>query len=340
LEGVFIGMSGERIAIGLDLGGTYIKAGLITETGQTIGRWKEKTHADQGPEAVLDSLVNVARMILESDEMKDYCRSNKVRAEGIGIGSPGVINPYEGKVVIATHNLPGWSGTDIRSRFEREFDLKTSVNNDANAYMWGEYHFGVGKDRKIHTMVGLTLGTGLGGGVISDGRLLMGAHGAATELGHIIVSDRDDAPPCSTGIRGTFESFACAPPVVRYAEERKSDYPDSLIFEKAKQKGKVTARLVHEAALEGDTLAQQTIERTAYYLGLGLASLINCYDPDVIVVGGGVGNMGETLLEPTRQVVREYVYFSNVIKVDIVQAKLGGDDGYKGAAALALFPCV
>jgi glucokinase len=325
----------ERIAIGIDLGGTFIKAGLINESGQTLGSWKEPTNARKGAKVVMEGLLGITRRILDSEPFQQSKAKNAVLA-GIGIGSPGAIDFRTGTVRRATGNLPGWTGTPIGPIFEKEFRVRTWVDNDANAYTLGEYLFGAGRSRKPQVMIGLTLGTGVGGGVIIDGQVQHGAHGFAGELGHIALSDRQDAPPCSTGIRGCLESYACGPAISQYAEEQKKNYPDSLVFQLA-QGRPLNTEIIHHAVLQGDPLALHVIDRTATYLGWGLASLVNCYDPDLVVVGGGVANFGEALLERVRRVVQERVYFFEATNLEIVLAQLGGEDGYKGAAGLALF---
>lgn len=325
----------ERIAIGIDLGGTYIKAGLINASGQPLGSWKEPTNAMKGASVVMEGLLTITRRILDSEAFQ-RSRAEYAVLAGIGIGSPGAIDSRTGTVSRATGNLPGWTGTPIGPIFEKEFGIKTWVDNDANAYTMGEYLFGAGRSRKPRVMIGLTLGTGVGGGVIIDGQVQHGAHGFAGELGHIALSDREDAPPCSTGIRGCLESYACGPVISRYAAEQQDRYPDSLVFRLAGDQHPNT-EIIHQAILQKDPLALHVIDRTATYLGWGLASLVNCYDPDLIVIGGGVANFGEFLLEKVRQVVRERVYFFEATNLEIVQAQLGGEDGYKGAAGLALF---
>jgi glucokinase len=260
----------ERMAIGIDLGGTFIKAGLINESGQTLGSWKEPTNARKGADAVMEGLLGMTRRILDSEAFQRSRANNAVLA-GIGIGSPGAIDFRTGTVSRATGNLPGWTGTPIGPIFEKEFRVRTRVDNDANAYTLGEYLFGAGRCRKPRVMIGLTLGTGVGGGVIIDGRVQHGAHGFAGELGHIALSDREDAPPCSTGIRGCLESYACAPVISQYAEEQKERYPDSLVFQMAQDRP-LNTEIIHQAVLQGDPLALHVIDRTATYLGWGLAA--------------------------------------------------------------------
>lgn len=327
----------ERIAIGIDLGGTFIKAGLVTETGESLGGWKEPTGATAGPEAVMEALLAVTRKILRSEPLRDRLAKHPSRLAGIGIGSPGVIDPHTGVVRKATSNLPGWEGTQIGPTFEREFGLKAFLDNDANAYVWGEYLFGVGKGRQVRDLLGLTLGTGVGGGVVIDGRLLHGAHGCAGELGHIVVSERNDSTLCSCGNRGCLESYASARGLVSDALRQAETYPESLIFQLA-PKEKISAETIHQAAQEEDPLALRVIDRAATYLGRGLAGLVCCFDPELVVIGGGVANLGELFFSKVESVVQERVLFSSLTQLRILPSQLGADAGYKGAAGLALFP--
>lgn len=327
----------ERIAIGIDLGGTYIKAGLVTDAGESLGGWKEPTRASSGPGGVMDALLSVTRKILNSRELRQRRENQKSELVGIGIGSPGIIDPHHGVVRKATANLPGWEGTEIGPIFEGEFRLKAHLDNDANAYVWGEYWFGAGRGKTLKTLLGLTLGTGVGGGVVIGGRILHGAHGCGGELGHIVVSEHDDSRICSCGLHGCLESYASASGVVHTAKTLANEYPESLLG-KHLTKNELTAELIHQAALKNDALALKTIERTAHYLGRGLAGLVCCFDPDLVVLGGGVANMGALLFDRVQKIVQERVWFSSLVGLQITPARLGGDGGYKGAAALALFP--
>jgi len=328
----------EKIALGLDLGGTYIKAGLLTQKGASLGAWKEPTRAAEGASTVMEGLLSVTRKILASDQLRQWQDSHNCEWAGIGIGSPGVIDPYAGVVRGATFNLPGWTGMEIGPIFESEFRMKTYLDNDANAYVWGEYLFGAGRGRNIQTLLGLTLGTGVGGGVIVDGRLLHGAHCCAGELGHIPISESDKgAPPCSCGAKGCIEAYVSAPAIARYASEQKDQYPGSRIFDLAGSK-EVTSKIVHQAAVQNDPLALHVIQRTAAILGRALTGLIYSFDPELVILGGGVVNMGDLLLDKVRKGIQERFTFSSLYRLEIVPALLGSDGGYKGAAGLALFP--
>ncbi len=326
-----------RTAIGIDLGGTFIKAGLVREDGHVLGRWKEPTRASQGSQSVLDSLLSVTRSVFQSEALHDWKAAGGKGPTGIGIGSPGMVDSREGRVLRATANLPGWAGTQLGPIFQREFNLPVSLDNDANAFAWGEYHFGNGREFSSRTLLVLTLGTGVGGGVVHEGRLLHGAHGAAGELGHITVSESDDAPLCSCGAHGCLESFVSASAMVKFAVEQVKDFPASAVFELSAGEP-VTARHIHDAARHGDPLALLVVQRVARFLGLGLAGLVCCFDPDTVAVGGGVSNLGDLLFPAVEESVRQRVFFSEVAPLRIVPARLGSDDGYLGAAALALFP--
>lgn len=332
-----------RVAIGIDLGGTYIKAGLVSETGESLGQWKEATGAGGGAAAVMDTLITLTRRIMNSDELKNatstgFSGSGRPPAlVGLGVGSPGIVDPVEGVIKSATGNLPGWKGTRIGPIFEKEFGLRTWLDNDANAYAWGEHHFGAGRGRGARTLLALTLGTGVGGGIVTDGQLFHGAHSCGGEIGHVPVSENDDGPPCSCGNRGCLESYVSAPALVRFVLGQVAEYPGSLIFEMAAGEA-LSSRHIHLAASRGDTLALLTIERAARYLGRGLAGLVCAFDPDLVVLGGGVANLGDFLFPKVREIVRERVFFSAAAPLEIVPARLGSEAGYLGAAALALFP--
>lgn len=326
----------QRLAIGIDLGGTFIKAGLVAESGDSLGQWKQPTGASGGPDAVKEALVAVTRTILESEEFRKANATGNASLAGIGLGSPGVVDSDAGIIKSATSNLPGWAGTPIGPDLQKEFGFDVFLDNDANAYAWGEYHFGAARGRAPRVLLALTLGTGVGGGIVIGGKLYHGAHGCGGELGHVPVSDRGDAPLCSCGNRGCLESFVSAPSLVRSAFHHAEDFPDSLIFRTAAGET-VTAKHIYDAATHGDLLALQVIRRAAEHLGRGLAGLVSSFDPDLVVLGGGVANLGEFLFPTVCEVVRKRVFFSSVAPLEIIPAKLGSEEGYLGAAALALF---
>jgi len=321
-----------RVAIGIDLGGTNIKAGIVRESdGAVLDRFGVPTQAHEGREGVLSRLVQAARNALESSTMR-RAQAEGGSIAGIGIGSPGAIDPIRGYVYRAD-NIPGWSGTDIAGRFRREFDLPVTVHNDANVYALGEYLFGAGKGCEV--LVAFTLGTGIGGGIVERGRIFHGAMGFAGELGHMPLEV--NGRQCSCGSRGCLEAYASATAIVQMTRERITAGEESLLRDRFPNLDTLTAEDVHTAALEGDPPAAEVIRYAAEMLGRGVAVIMNCLDPDVIVLGGGVAAMGELLLDPVRRVIEEKVFFAKYTNYRLVQSALGSDAGVIGAAGVA-FP--
>jgi len=318
-----------RVAIGIDLGGTNIKAGIVRDSdGRVLARFGVPTKGHEGREGVLTRMVEVARKALESSEMREATAAGAAPA-GIGIGSPGAIDAERGYVYRAD-NIPGWSGTDIAGSFRKQFALPVFVQNDANLYALGEYLFGAGKGSEV--LVAFTLGTGIGGGIVERGKIFHGAKGFAGELGHMPLER--EGRLCSCGSRGCLEAYASATALVAAARERILGGGKSTLGAHREDLGEFTAKDIHHAAAGGDPLARSVIEEAAEVLGRGVAVIMNCLDPDVVVLGGGMAEMGDLLLSPVRRVVEERVFFAKYAKARIVRAERGSDAGVVGAAGL------
>jgi len=313
-----------RAAIGIDLGGTDIKAGVVDENGTIVGRWKKSTEAQGGAQVILQRMIDLTREIL------DDSRTNALEMKGIGIGSPGMIDHKNGIVVKMIDNLPGWSGMRLAEQFETQLGFPTRIDNDANVCALAECLFGAGRGKS--DIICYTLGTGVGGGIVIDRRVHHGAHGYAGELGHDTV--QLEGLQCSCGNKGCVEMYASARAIGLYAQERLRAGDHSAMLNMADSIDKVTSKTVYDAALQGDALAKAVIERAARYLGAGIATAVCMLNPEMVVVGGGGSNMGDLLLEPVREEVRKRVYFSDTVDTPIVPAKLGEDAGFVGAAGL------
>jgi len=310
--------------VGVDLGGTQVRAVLTDETGAVLKRVNTWTLAHEGPEKVMARVTGCISQVLQ-----DTDRSQVV---GIGIGAPGTVNPWTG-VLSYTTNIPGLDDWPLRDQLAQQFGVPAFVGNDAKLAALGERRFGAGKD--VDYLVYLTISTGIGGGVIDHGRLLLGARGWATELGHVVVEPC--GPRCACGNIGCLEVMANGPAIARHAVGLLQTGRDSLLTSMVKGRlDRITAKEVAAAARDGDGLALQVMERAAFYLGIGMVTFIHTFDPQVIIVGGGVSKAGDLLLAPARKIVAERAMTEEWRRTPIVPAVLGDDVGLLGAVALVL----
>lgn len=295
-------------------------AALVSPQGQVLSRTALPTGAGEGTEAVVSRIIAALRSSL----------AGAGSVPGVGIACAGLIDGQRG-VVITSPNLPGWSEVPLGEKVGQALGVFTLVENDANAAAVGEHRWGAG--RGSQHLVYLTVSTGIGGGLVLGGSLYRGAWGTAGEVGHITVEV--DGPPCSCGNRGCLEALASGSAIAREARQRlQTGQSTSLEDLAGGDPSRVTAELVHRAALAGDRLAQELVARAGYYLGIGLASLVNLLGPQVIVVGGGVARMGEMLLSPARAEMRRRAYPYLAARVKVVPSLLGEDAGILGVASL------
>jgi len=310
--------------VGVDLGGTQVRALLTDEEGTPLKRANTLTLAQEGPHKVMGRVLDCISQVL-----KGVKRSQVL---GIGIGAPGTVNPKTG-IVTKTTNIPGLDDWPMRDQLMERFRVPAFVGNDAKVAALGEHRFGAGK--KTSSMVYLTISTGVGGGVIERGRLLLGARGWATELGHIIVEPH--GPRCACGNIGCLEALANGPAIARHAVELLQSGRDSLLTSMVKGRlDCITAKEVSAAARQGDPLAMQVMERAGFYLGIGAVTFIHTFDPELIIVGGGVSKAGDLILAPMRRIVAERCMTEEWRHTPIVPAVLGDDVGLLGAVALVL----
>jgi glucokinase len=309
---------GGRTAIGIDLGGTKIAGILMDEEGSILGRNVRPTPTS-GPNEVMDAVHGVVAALLAP-----------ATPAAIGVGAAGMIDFDAGTVAFAP-NLP-LREVPIRDLVAERAGLPCVVDNDANAAAWGEYRFGAGRGSRHMLLV--TVGTGIGGGMVWDGALYRGAHGFAAEVGHVIVEP--NGPPCGCGNRGCWEQVASGRALDRLGAEEAARHPRGAVAVLAGG-GEVRGIHVTDAAGAGDPAATAIVEEVGRRLGEGMAGLVNILDPELIVVGGGVAEEGDLLLGPARRAFVQAVEApEHRPKVPILSAALGGDAGAIGAAALAL----
>jgi glucokinase len=308
--------------VSVDLGGTHIRAALFPTFDSTPAtQTKIETLATEGPDAVIERIVKTIESQIPGKNKKEQLR--------IGIGAPGPLDPATG-VILEAPNLPGWQNIPLVERLQARFNCPVALGNDANMAALAEWRFGVGAGSRH--LVYLTISTGIGGGVIIDGRLLTGAHGYAGELGHMTILL--DGPHCGCGQYGHVEALAAGP--ARRANEKLAAGNASSLREKYEAEGEIRAEDVGQAAHDGDALALETLDEIGDILGNHLANLAHAFNPEIFVLGGGVSQIGEPLFTPIRQAIPKYVMHpSYLASLRIVPAALGDDAGLVGAMILA-----
>jgi glucokinase len=317
--------SAENV-LGIDLGGTKILAAVVDPEGHIIAESKTKTKAEKGPEAVTERIAETAQEAVRQAGLR------WAEVQGVGIGVPGPMNPETG-VIYRPPNLPGWDEVDLGPRLSKALGVPVFLENDVNLGTLGEHTFGAG--RGTRDMVGVFVGTGVGGGLILDGKLRSGFRHAAAEVGHMIVLA--DGPVCGCGKRGCLESVASRTAIDRDLRLGIAAGRESLIRDLIKDDAPPTSGVLAEAVDKGDPLVTEVMSRAQWYLGLLTASIVNMIDPEMVVFGGGVVEaMGKAFLGPIRVTARQYyIQQAGAEKVQIVPAKLGDYAGVLGAAVLA-----
>ena len=314
----------QRAAIGVDLGGTNLRFGLVREDKKIISRRRTGTMATEGVEIVIERLTSGIQTLAMRAE------SLGLEVAGIGIGVPGIISAREG-VVRLSPNLPGWKDTPLRARLQESFPYPVYIENDANAYALGEYWFGAGKDAE--SMVCITLGTGVGGGIILDGHIWRGADGMAGEAGHITVNP--DGPLCPCGNRGCLERYSSATAVMEMAQSAAAGSGKTAIKALLKN-GTLTPETIADAAKKGDRTAARIYSEAGKYLGIAIADLIDLLNMECVVIGGGMSGAWELFIGPLKEEVRARAFKIPAQRCRIVRGKLRDDAGILGAAGLAL----
>lgn len=313
-----------RYTIGIDLGGTNIKGGVCDAAGRLVARHAVETQAERGADAVIE------RMAALVDALRAQASLKTSEVVGVGLGAPGPLSHAEG-VVFNAPNLPGWVNVPVRERLARACGLPVVLENDANAAAFGEFTAGAGRD--VDSLVMLTLGTGIGGGIVLDGQLWRGAGGSAAEIGHSIIVP--DGRPCPCGQAGCLERYASANAVAERLVEAVRAGEESSLGPDVSAGRALDARDVLRARAAGDALAARIWDETCRYLALGCLNIEHVLDPDLIVLAGGLINAGETLLEPTRTWFHQCRWSLTEPRAKIALARLGTDAGVIGAAALA-----
>jgi len=306
------------IIIVVDIGGTQIRAAAYKRGSlEPVDLRRTPTRGDG---SAFERMCTLIQSIWPEHES----------VEKIIVALPGPVDPETG-IIFSAPNISGWENFPIGPEIEKRFGTHTKIGNDANLAALGEWRFGAGQGH--HHLLYLTISTGIGGGIISDDHLLLGSHGLAAEMGHILVLP--DGPICGCGQRGHLEALACGPAITRYVQEQISSGVESML----KTGQPLTARDVSNAAADGDWLAIQALENAGTYIGQALATFLQILNPSVVIFGGGVSFSGKFLLNPIRTSVEKHVMDKSYLKdLIITNAQLGDDAGLMGALALGLLP--
>jgi glucokinase len=315
----------KKYFIGVDLGGTNIKFGIVSDKGEILQKGMLSAQANLGRDAILK---NINKAIEES---LAFARRKNIKIKGIGVGSPGTVNIENGKIEGSCPNLPQMVDVNLKGWLSDYFKFPIYVDNDANAMALAEFKFGAAKEYK--DVLCLTLGTGIGGGIILDGKLFHGSSFAGAEFGHMTICY--NGRRCNCGGIGCLEMYASAPAMVKDAKwllrrDRKSVIR-KLIQENA---SKLTTEVIFEAERKGDVLATNVINQACVYLGAGIASAVNLLNPQVVVIGGGVSQGGKSFIRRIEKEVKKRAFPSATKSLKVVKAKLGNDAGFIGAAIL------
>jgi len=312
----------ERTVIAVDLGGTRIRVALVTEGGALLHRVDDLAHTEEGPRAVTERMGRlIERLAAEAGAGLDV---------PVGIGSPGPLNPRTG-TVLYTPNLPGWRNVPLVAWLNELTGRRVALQNDGNCGTLGEMQFGSAKG--VRDLVYLALGTGVGGGIVSDGKLVDGVRGLGAEVGHFVVAL--DGPRCSCGSVGCLESFTAGWAIKRDAEAVCTTRDGDFMLKLADGKG-LHAGIVAEAARQGDPAASMILDRAARALGASMGAFVNLTNPSTIVFGGGLIAIRDVLIEPAKRYMAQHCFADFRDDVTVTYSSLGHDTGVYGAAALAL----
>ncbi|MBF8304523.1 MAG: glk [Dehalococcoidia bacterium] len=313
--------------IGVDIGGTKIMAVVADSNGTLLARKHIPTQAASGPEAGIKRIILAINQVCQQANI-----SSKDGISGIGIAIAGLVDTPRGILVTSPH-LPGWRDVPLKDQLEAALDVQVSIINDAKAAALGEQTFGAGKG--VENQIYMTVSTGIGGGIIINGALYTGKSGSAGEIGHMVIDV--NGPRCNCGNNGCLETLASGTAVAREVSDRLAKGASSTVRDMVSgHLQDITAEMVSKAAEQGDTLAVEVIHQAGVYLGVGLANLVNVFNPDLIIIGGGFAKVGSRLLDPAISEMKRRAFSRPANQVRITVAQLGDNSGALGAVAYLL----
>lgn len=310
--------------IGIDLGGTKVKIGLVNDKGVITGSTSIDTAASHDFQTIMEDIKAAIIELLKHNNLE----INEI--DSIGMGVPGLVDYEKGKVIVCA-NL-SWYDVDVSGYLGKHFNVPVYLENDATAAAYAESLFGSTKG--VSSSVFLTIGTGIGGGIIINNQIIRGGHGAASEIGHMVIGE--NFYDCNCGRNGCFETFASATAMIRYAQHRleNQDIASSLRDVVNRNGGSLEAKDIFDEAVAGDKLANEIVDRTAKYLAIGIANIYNILDPELIAIGGGVSKAGKYFFDKVSAFAEGMKLSKHVKYAQIVTAELGNDAGIIGAAFL------
>lgn len=318
--------------IGVDVGGSSIKIGVVDDSGQTLAATQIPTHQERGPADAIPRVIQAIEGLFTEDGL------NWESVAAVGLGTPGTMDVARG-MILQPHNLPGWRDFPIRDALSHAARKPVAYSNDANAAAYGEYWVGSGKE--YHSIILLTLGTGIGGGIIIRGLSIDGENSHGSEVGHIIIDYNEDARVCACGKRGHLEAYASAKAVVKRTEELLESGRTSTLEERCRSGEQLTPLMVSEEAAKDDPVALEIVLETASLLSVGIVSLMHTVDPGAVILGGAMDfggartKLGLRFLERVRAEVHHRAFPVLAERTVVDFATLGGNAGYIGAAAVA-----
>ena len=305
--------------LGIDFGGTNIAAGIVDEKGNIIKKDSTPTLKERDSEEIIKDMINISLKVLKDANLTTS------DIAGVGVGCPGIVDNKCG-VIKHLSNI-GMTNFPLRERLSQVFKTRINIENDANAAALGEYkRYG----ENSNSFIFVTLGTGIGGGIIIDGKIYSGFNGAGAEIGHMKIEI--NGVPCPCGCDGCWEQYASVTALIRNTKEAMDKNPQSMMHKWVKENGKVSGRTAFECAKAGDETAKEVVDNYIKYLATGLISIINVFQPERIVIGGGISKEGDYLLNPIKQIVYDCKYNNYVEKTKIEIARLFNDAGIIGAA--------
>ena len=311
--------------VGIDLGGTNIAAAIVNGSGKIVCKGSTPTLVEQGFHAIVKAMADLSRDLIKEAGLTPG------DIHSVGIGSPGMIDSEKGEIVHA-YNL-NFNHAPIREEFIKHLALPVYIGNDANVAAYGEYIYGAGHSR-YQDLVAVTLGTGVGGGIVLGGKLICGSFNGGGELGHMVIVAGGEQ--CNCGRKGCWERYSAANALIRQAKAAAEENPNSLLNALVDNNlEKMNAKVPFDAAQQGDLIAQAVIDNYIYYLAVGIGNIINVIQPEIIVIGGGVSAQGENLLRPLIEKMKNEIFGgSEALRTEVRIAELGNDAGIIGAAEL------
>ena len=307
-----------QVVVGVDLGGTNLRTALLSPDGDVLDKHKEATRASAGWKQV------VARLVENIQRQQKIADQKGLTVVGAGVGAPGVIRMDQG-IVVKSPNFPDWNNLPLKEELERALHIPVFIENDANAAALGEQWLGAG--RGINSMILLTLGTGVGGGIVLNNLIWQGADGMAGEIGHMTLIP--EGRRCGCGNTGCLEMYASARGIVQ-------SYRDAMSIKDGGNAPEITAEQVYQAAQDGEPVALRVMKDMGRMLGIGIANLINIFNPQMIVIGGGVKDAWQLFIGATHEEIMRRAFQVPAERTEIVPSQLGDDAGMVGAAAVAL----